>query len=133
MGKGIATIIGASKRGGFRMATGPAFIFGLLQTALGTGDSANPFQDLCLGEKMIFDPLNMSTFAPVQDRIRDIFDDFTAQELASLQERPDNLQIVETAEAEAGILVYAIDLESGSPFSMSVTGTAGGLVVTLLG
>ncbi len=133
MGQGIATIIAASKRGGFRMAKGTEFILGLLQTALGTGDSANPFQELGLGESMIFDPLNLSTFAPVQDRIRDIFEDFANNELTSLQERPDNLQIIETAEAEAAILVYAIDLEAGSPFSMSVMGTANGLVVTLLG
>ncbi|NIS28193.1 hypothetical protein GWN90_30220 [candidate division KSB1 bacterium] len=82
---------------------------------------------------MIFDPLDMTTFAPVQDRIRDIFDDFAAEELATLQERPDNLKIIETEEAEAAILVYAIDLEAGSPMAMSVTGTSNGLVVTLLG
>ncbi len=133
MGKGIATVVSASKRGGFRLATGTNHVFGLLQTALGSGDSSNPFQDLGLGEGMIFDPLDMTTFAPVQDRIRDIFDDFAAEELATLQERPDNLKIIETEEAEAAILVYAIDLEAGSPMAMSVTGTSNGLVVTLLG
>lgn len=133
MGKGIATVISASKRGGFRIATSDEHIFGLFLVALGSGDSANPFQELGLGERMIFNPLDMSTFAPVQDRIRDIFDDFSNQELASLQERPDNLKIVETDEAEAAILVYAVNLESGSSFSMSVTGTSNGLVTTLLG
>lgn len=133
MGKGIYTVVSANKRGGFRVATGGQHVAGLLQVALGSGDSANPFQNLGLGERMIFDPLNMATFAPVQDSIRDIFDDFRNNELAALQERPDNLEIIETAEAEAAILVYAVDLQSGTPFSAQVTGTSNGLVVTLLG
>lgn len=133
MGKGIHTVCSASKRGGFRMATGSNHVSGLLQTALGSGDSSNPFQNLGLGERMVFDPLDMSTFAPVQDRIRDIFDDFRDNELASLQERPDNLEIVETGEAEAAILIFAVDLETGTEFAAQVTGTSNGLVVTLLG
>jgi hypothetical protein len=133
MGKGIGTVVSANKSGGFYQPTGNEHLFGLLQTALGSGDSANPFQDPGLGEWMIFDPLNMETFAPVQDKIREIFDDFTRQELASLQERPDNLKVIETDEAEAAILVYATNLETGSPFEASVTGTSNGLVVTLLG
>lgn len=133
MGKGIGTIVSANKSGGFYQPTGNEHIFGLLQTALGSGDSANPFQDPGLGEDMIFDPLTVETFAPVQDRIREIFDDFTRQELASLQERPDNLKIIETDTAEAAILVYANNLETGSMFEVAVTGTSNGLVTTLLG
>lgn len=129
MGKGIATVVSASKKGGFKLSVGSNHIMGLLQAAMGSGDSSNPFQDLGLGEDMIFDLLDMSTFAPVQDRIRDIFEDFEANELASLQKRPDNLKIVETSEGEAAILVYAVDLESDSEFAVAVTGTANGLMI----
>jgi len=133
MGQGIDTVIGANKRGGFRMVTAGVHVSGLLQTALGSGDSSNPFQNLGLGESMIFDPLNLETFAPVKDRIREIFEDFTENELASLQERPDNLKVIETDEAQAAILIFAVDLQSGTDFAAQVTGTSNGLVVTLLG
>lgn len=131
MSIGIFPVVSASKRGGFRLVKDKPHVFGLFQVALMSGDSANPFQELGLGEWMIFEPLTMATFAPVKDRITDIFEDFERQELGALQERPDNLTIIETRQGEAAILVYAVDLESDSKFAMTVSGSSSGLFATI--
>jgi hypothetical protein len=133
MGSGIDTVFKASKRGGFYQATGPDHIMGLIRTSFGSGDSTNPFQDLGLGEDMIFSTLDLESFAPVQDRIREIFQDFETQELAALQQRPDNLRIIETSTAEAAILVFVIDLETEDNFTLTVGGNVSGVTVSLLG
>jgi hypothetical protein len=132
MSKGIASVWAANKRGGLRLAKDNEHIAGLVETAMGSGDSANPFQNLGLGEDMIFDPMNLETFAPVKDRIEEIFGGFEEEELAALQKRPDNLKIVETAEGQAAMLIFAINLELDDNFTLSVTGSTNGLIVTLL-
>jgi hypothetical protein len=129
MGTGINTVTRASKRGGFLQATKKDHIMGLISTALGTGDSDNPFQDLGLGEKMIFDPVDYTTFVPVKDRIREIFQNFETEELAALQERPDNLQIIETTEGEVAMTVYYVDLETDEKDEMSIVGNPSGIRV----
>lgn len=133
MGQGIASVWAASKRGGLRIAKDANHISGLLSTALSSGDSANPFQDVGLGEWMIFGLLDETTFAPVKDRVREIFDDFEEQELASLQKRPDNLEVIQTKEGEAAMTVYAVDLETADNFTLSVVGNSNGLTVSLIG
>jgi len=132
MGVGIHPSFKASGRGGFLLSKGPEHIRELLSVALGSGDSANPFQDEGLGEWFIFDPMDLSTFAPIQDRIKDIFADFESEDLAALQQRPDNLKIIETAEGEAAIMVYVIDLETDSKYTLGVTGSKNGLVVSVM-
>lgn len=132
MGTGIHPSYKDNGRGGFLLAQGGEHIRGLFAVALGSGDSANPFQDEGLGEWFIFDPMNLSTFAPIQDKIRDIAEGFEAEELMSLQKRPDNLKIIETAQGEAAIAVYLIDLETDSPYTLGVTGSKSGLIVSLL-
>lgn len=131
MGTGIAQVWKGNKKGGLAMATGPEHIRGLLEIALGSGDSANPFQDLGLGERMIFEPLDYSTFAPVQDRIREIFAGFESEDLATLSKRSDNLRIYETAEGQAAIQVFMVDLETDDEYALSVSGNVNGLSVTM--
>ena len=133
MGQGIAPVWKASQRGGLRQVKSGAHIAGLFNVALQAGDSANPFQNPGLGEWMIFGLLDETTFTPVQDRVREIFEDFEDQELGTLQKRPDNLRVIQTGEGEAAMLVYAIDLETGNNFSLSVTGNTNGLTASLIG
>lgn len=133
MGQGIASVWTASGRGGLKIAKNAFHIAGLLNTALGSGDSANPFQNLGLGERMIFEPLNETTFTPTKDRIKEIFADFEEQELSSLQKRPDNLLVITTTEGEAAMLVHAIDLETSDNFTLSVIGRQGGFSVGVTG
>lgn len=133
MGTGIDTRFVGSGRGGFRQAKDNEHIKGLLSAALGPGESDNPFQSLGLGEDMIFDPADPTTFTDVRDRIREIFADFETAELAKLQERPDNLKVTFDKTAPEGgsygMIVYVINLETDSPFDMSVIGGPGGIRV----
>lgn len=133
MGTGISTKLVGSGRGGFKMAVDNDHIRGLLGAALGPGESDNPFQNLGLGEDMVFDPADATTFTSVRDRIREIFEDFEAAELAKLQERPDNLRVVFDKTAPEGgtygMIVYAVNLETDSPFDMTVLGGVGGIQV----
>lgn len=132
MGTGIHPSFKASGKGGFLLAQGGEHIRGLFAVALDSGDSANPFQEEGLGEWFIFDPMDLSTFAPIVDRIKDIAEGFGAEELMSLQKRPDNLKIIQTAQGEAAIAIYVIDLETDNPYTLGVTGSKNGLVVSLL-
>lgn len=132
MGKGIDTEFRRSGRGGFRIAKDNAHIMGLLSTALGNCQSANPFQQLGLGEDMIFDPADPTTFGKVRDKIEEIFQDFERNELAKLQARSDNLKVVPLDMDEGGkygMLVYAVNLETDAPFQMTVVGGAQGVRV----
>jgi hypothetical protein len=133
MGQGIYPVWKASKRGGLKIAKSGRHIAGLFNVALQSGDSTNPFQNPGLGEWMIFGLLDETTFTPVQDRVREIFDDFEEQELAILQKRPDNLTVFQTDEGEAAMLVYAVNLETNDSFSLSVQGTVNGLSANLIG
>lgn len=129
MSTGIDPVWRANKKGGLRLVKNNDHIGSLLQVALNSGDSENPFQILGLGEWMIFDLLNLSTFAPVQDRIREIFDDFEDNELAALDNSDKNLQIIETGEAEAGIQINYINLETGIKSNLVVKTGPSGFVV----
>ena len=133
MGTGISTSLKGSGRGGFKQDKDNDHIRGLSSTALGQGESDNPFQDLGLGEDMIFDPADPSTFTSVRDRVREIFDDFERAELAKLQVRPDNLKVTFDKTASEGgsygMVVYAINLETDSPFEMTIFGGSGGFQV----
>jgi hypothetical protein len=133
MGQGIASVWAASGRGGLFIAKDSNHISGLLSTALESGDSANPFQNIGLGEWMVFGLLDETTFTPVKERIEEIFADFEKQELASLQKRPDNLEVIQTKEGEAAMVVYGVNLETSDNFTLSVVGSSNGLVVSLIG
>jgi hypothetical protein len=130
MSGGINPVWKASKRGGARLAKNDIHIGTLLQVALGSGDSENPFQELGLGEKMIFDLLDLSTFAPIQDRVKEIFEDFEDNELAALDDTGTNLQIIETRQAEAGMQIDYVNLETGRKSSLVVAGSSNGLIVS---
>lgn len=133
MGTGISTRFVGSGRGGFKQDKNNDHIRGLLATALGPGESGNPFQDLGLGEDMIFDPADSTTFNDVRDRIKEIFEDFERAELATLQQRQDNLKVTFDSTAPEGgsygMIVYAVNMETDSPFDMTVLGGPGGLRV----
>ncbi len=133
MGTGISTEFVRSGHGGFKQDKDNDHIRGLLGAALGPGDSDNPFQDLGLGEDMIFDPADSTTFNDVRDRIKEIFEDFERAELATLQKRQDNLKVTFDKTAPEGgsygMIVYAVNLETDSPFEMTVLGGPGGIRV----
>lgn len=133
MTQGISVTLKGSGRGGLKQDKDNDHIRGLLSVALGEGESDNPFQDLGLGEDMIFDPADPATFTSVRDRIKEIFDDFERAELAKLQARPDNLKVTFDKTAPEGgaygMIVYAVNLETDSPFEMTVFSAPGGFSV----
>ena len=133
MGQGIDTRFKANGQGGLKQATNNQHIMGLVSTALGPGYSSNPFQDLGLGEDMIFDIADHSNFAAIRDKVEEIFIGFERDELAALQKRSDNLKTVRVQNdsgGEYGLVVYVINLETDTPFAMTVTGGTNGVSIT---
>ena len=133
MGTGIDTRSKGNGQGGFRMAINNEHIMGLVGVAMDSGESGNPFQNLGLEEDMIFDIAEPSTFAAVRDRVEEIFEIFERDDLAALQKRSDNLKTIRVENdrgGEYGIMIYVINLETDTPFAMTVTGGTNGVTVT---
>ena len=130
MATGIASPARENGNGGFLLATKDQHIRELLGVALGEGDSNNPFQDLGLGEEMIFDIADSGTFNAVADRITRIFQRFEEDEFAQLQDREDNLSVDEISEGEFEMHVFFINLETGEADELGVIGNASGVSVS---
>ncbi len=129
MGVGISTIWRASGRGGVQIARGKEHISGILSAALGNCDSNNPFQDLGLGEDMIFDLADPSRLNSIADSVTEIVERLQGYELMSLQIRPDNLTIRRTDQGEYGMPVHIVDLETDDEYTMELTGSPQGVIV----
>lgn len=84
MAKGIKLPLTA-KNGRLVLATGDAYIEQLIYTGLGSGDSDNPFQDLGLGEFMIFDINDQIPEGEIKRRVEAVFDVLNRDQLAMLE------------------------------------------------
>ena len=131
MAKGWSIPMRANKRGGVQTSVGNRHVRDLLYNALKNADSDNPFQELGLGEDMIFDIADATTFNSITEKVGRIFDDFKDEELAILQERADNLRVVpdETTSGGSWILnVYFVNLETDQPGTLRVLGNESGII-----
>jgi len=64
---------------------GDAYIKQLIFTGLGSGESENPFQDLGLGEFMIFDMNDEVSVSEIRTRVIYVFAALEADQLAKLE------------------------------------------------
>lgn len=85
MAKGIKLPLRAVN-GRLELLGGDAYIEQLIFTALGSGESDNPFQDIGLGEFMIFDLNDKMTEGHIAERVRAVFATLERDQLARLEE-----------------------------------------------
>lgn len=131
MAKGWSIPMRANKRGGVQTSVGNRHVMDLLYAALKNADSDNPFQELGLGEDMIFDIADATTFNSITEKLERIFADFREAELADLQERSDNLQVIPDPKTSGGswiMNIYFVNLESDQPGTLRVLGNESGII-----
>lgn len=129
MAQGFSSPLRRDNRGRILLTSGPIHLGELLGIALGDGDSENPFQEPVLGEFMIFDVASETLFSDVAIRIREIFEAFRLDELAELQDSPDNLKGKRGAvEGEWEMEVRYVDLETDLPGTLRVIGDRTGAI-----
>lgn len=75
-----------TKNGRLQLLSGDAYIEQLLFTALGDNESENPFQDIGLGQFMIFGINDSYTEAEIRERVEQIFEALEADQLAKLDD-----------------------------------------------
>lgn len=74
-----------SKNGRLVLASGDTYIEQLIATAMGSGDSDNPFQDLGLGEFMLFEINDELTEGEIRARVIAAFETLERDQLARLE------------------------------------------------
>jgi len=127
MAKGIAFPFSASYGKGIELDGGTSYIESLVLVALGRCPSDNPFQDLGIGDEIIFANLN-DGFARgwAERKIRGIFKSFRRQELAELVDLKfedgvqDPTRPSQGQEAELTAVITYIDLEHDSEQELKV-------------
>jgi len=121
MPTGLSAPLKADKQGRMKLTSSDEHLRELLGIALGQGQSDNPFQDPGVNpEDIIFDLDDPSTFTIITDRIQRAFDEFEAEELATLDEKSDNLVIRQRTESGFKIAVFYVNLETGQPNELGV-------------
>lgn len=111
MASGIRVPLAASD-GRLAISFGEEYIKQLVFVALGEGDSANPFQDLGVGEFMIFGIAGDKLDGEIKKRVTMAFDQLEESQLAALDSEDD---IVITREgSEQYVEITYTDLETGA-------------------
>lgn len=85
MAKGIKLPMRA-KNGRLVLLGGDAYVEQLIFTGLADGESENPFQDLGLGEFMIFGINDKMTDGQIRERVKSMFAILARDQLAALEE-----------------------------------------------
>lgn len=73
------------KNGRLKLLDGDDYIAQLIAVALGDNESENPFQDIGLGEFMIFGINDSYTEAEIRERVREVFESLEDDQLAKLE------------------------------------------------
>lgn len=71
--------------GRLKLLSGDAYIDQLVRTALGDGDSDNPFEDLGVGEFMIFGVNNSQQDGEIRAKVESVFTSLESDQLAQLK------------------------------------------------
>lgn len=114
MARGIRLPMKA-KNGRLVMLGGDAYIEQLIFAALGNNDSENPFQDIGLGEFMIFGINDRLTEGQIRKRVVAAFDTLRRDQLATLEELT-----FESVEEEKMMVIGYRNLETGKREAVEV-------------
>lgn len=101
--------------GRLKLLSGDQYIDQLVAVALGDGDSDNPFQDLGLGEFMIFGINDSLTDGEINTRVQAAFELLETDQLAQLK----SISFESRAEVKIMFLEY-INLETGKRRELEV-------------
>jgi predicted nucleic acid-binding OB-fold protein len=97
------------KNGRLELVSGDKYIRQLVETALGDGESENPFQDIALGEFMIFEINDPLVEGRIRERVESAFKSLERDKLAKLV-----TMNFEREGAEATMYLTYEDLETGA-------------------
>jgi hypothetical protein len=107
---------------------GDDYIEMLVSIAMGSGDSENPFQDLCLGEFMIYAINDGQPDGEIKQRVTGLFDSLEGDQLARLESQED-LKIVKGVGDEAAskfMELSYVNMETGERRDLRVPIPSGG-------
>lgn len=111
MATGIALPVTVDN-GRFKLLSKQAYISQLLMIAFGDGDSENPFQDIALGEFMIFAINDASPEGEIRKRVEQVFKSLEDDQLAKLTRGSQSITFVQEDQTKTMYLDYT-DLETG--------------------
>ncbi len=106
-----ATIPAVARNGRLQKVSGNAYIRMLLMLAFGEGESDNPFQDLGLGEFMIFGINDAESEGEIRPRAERMFESFERDQLARLENPADDIEFFQ-ARGDKFMVVRYRDLET---------------------
>jgi hypothetical protein len=128
--QGIGTPTRANGRGGLHLPGTNEHVRGLLGVALSPCHSSNPFQQIGIQTDITFDLADNFTFTKLIEDIEEIMDEFEKEELATLQNRPDNLYLNKNTDGEYEVIVHILNLQTDNKFAATVRSGKAGLTVT---
>jgi len=108
--------------GRLKLLSGDAYIGQLIKTMLGDGDSENPFQDIGLGESMIFDFNDATSEGEIRKLIEFGFQTLERDKLAKLETLS-----FSSEGAKKFVLIKYANLETGERPELDVPLPEGGL------
>jgi hypothetical protein len=115
MPTGLALPVGIGSYGRAKLATGSDMMKQLLMCAIRDCSSENPFQDLGISQRFIFDINDPHAVAEVRIRIKQIFANFEAQRLARLPGGDNSLVFSQTEEGSLDVEIKYLDMETDKP------------------
>ena len=119
---GIKIPFQRNSRGLTATDSGDSYLAGLILVALNDCDSANPFQDLGIGEN-VFSIQDSAARSKIAGRISNVFDEFKRLEMAELSRSGIKFS---DQDGETIVNVDYISLESGKPQSLTLSVGQGG-------
>lgn len=123
MPTGLALPIGIGAYGRAKLASGSELMKQLLLSALRECTSENPFQDLGISQKIIFDINDSHAIGEVRIRIKQIFANFEAQRLARLPGGGNSLGFSQSEEGALDVEIGYLDMETDKPDTIGMTYT----------
>ena len=118
---GLKSPLQASVQGTAMLVSGSDLVKQLVLTALRDCSSLNPFQDLGISDRNIFDINDEPTVARVRLRIQQIFAVFQIQELASLVKGEQSIVFSRQEEGALSAQIKYLDLETDKPDEISLS------------
>lgn len=114
---GLKIPVGPDKQGRAKTVDGVEYTKQTIITSLRNCESRNPFQDLGLGNTMIFDINDETTTTRIVIRIEEIFASLEIQEIAKLgsSSTKQAIEFETIKEGELDVIIRYIDLEVNRP------------------
>jgi hypothetical protein len=107
------------KAGRFEKLSGDAYISQIIMTALAGHDSSNPFQDIGLGDWMIFELNDKLTITEIRTRLELIFVSLAADQLATLESPQKDIRLSRNSEGELHCDLTYNNMETQERVSLS--------------